>query len=338
MKLIIGALMCLAVATCGQKKNKTQVLWVSGIKTSCDKGTGIANCFLISKSDNLEEASWELFYSDIEDFNFEEGVLKQIEVGITKNEGLQAADQSAFNYKLIKVLSQQQDTRLQLAGDWQLESMANTDLKSEDSVQTLILNLSDMTVSGRAACNVFSGAIRQLGVERIGFDKLISTLSICEQQAAEDAYLGALRQVVAFKVEDTKLYFFNGAGTPVLTFTKMTKTKNSIRINDIWTAVRIDGYPLNRMVKVPRLEVNTKDLKIYGNDGCNTYFGTITDFTETAIAFTKIGASKMLCPDMEVPDRYKNALLEVKSYSFSKTLLILNDDNGKEVLAFIKGD
>ena len=102
--------------------------------------------------------------------------------------------------------------------------------------------------------------------------------------------------------------------------------------------MRIEGYPINRMVTVPRLEVNTSEMKIYGNDGCNDYFGTLKDLTETGLAIENIGSTRKMCPDMEIPERYKQALLKVRTYTFNEQILILKDANGNEMLAFMKVD
>ena len=117
---------------------------------------------------------------------------------------------------------------------------------------------------------------------------------------------------------------------------KTSDTENRNRIHDSWTVVRINGNPVNRMVKVPKLEINTAEMKVNGNDGCNTYFGSISELTNQAITLSNIGSTKMMCPAMEIPDSYLSAMLQVSKYDFQDDVLIMTDTNDRELLAFIK--
>jgi heat shock protein HslJ len=335
---VISVIVLFIFMSCSSKNEETSVFWISGFQPNCDKGAGSSYCLFISKSDDLQQENWELFYSTIEGFQFEEGFIKKVKVLATAQDDSVAADQSALRYTLVKELDKTEDSRLILAGDWELESMADQTLQTDHLAPSLTINLSGMKISGNAGCNTFNANIKELGLERISFGNMLNTLRICEAQSIEDAYLSAIQEVSSFKVKNTKLYLLDKDGKLKLTFSQMAKTKNRIRINDIWAAVRIDGYPINRMVKVPRFEVNTAEMKIYGNDGCNDYFGTIKDLTETGIAIENLGSTKKMCPDMEIPERYKQGLLKVKTYTFNERILILNDDNNNEVLAFMKAD
>jgi heat shock protein HslJ len=92
------------------------------------------------------------------------------------------------------------------------------------------------------------------------------------------------------------------------------------------------------MVTIPRLEINTAEMKFFGNDGCNDYFGGIRELTESKISLGNIGTTRKMCPDMEMPGRYQNAISKIEAYAFDKQYLILSDSAGNELLAFIKTD
>lgn len=119
---------------------------------------------------------------------------------------------------------------------------------------------------------------------------------------------------------------------------KIPGQSNKDRLNDVWAAVRIQGNPINRMVDVPRLEINISEMKIYGNDGCNNYFGSISELTENNITLKGLGGTKKMCANMEVPDRFNKALSKISSYRLDKQFLIFDDDDGNEILAFTKTD
>jgi heat shock protein HslJ len=161
---------------------------------------------------------------------------------------------------------------------------------------------------------------------------------MCAEDTIEDEYLNALGKVTSFKIDNLGLKLYDKEEQTVLIFKEYTKTDNKVRIHDIWSAVRIGGYPINRMVNVPRLEINTRDMKIYGNDGCNEYFGSILELTDNHMSIGAVGSTRKMCPEMETPQRYIGALSTVESYVFDKDILILRDGEGKEVLAFIKSD
>jgi heat shock protein HslJ len=339
MKRIVILFLCLLIlVSCTENKEQISSFWISGFKVSCDPGAGLTECLLVSGTDDLDNTDWELFYANIDGFTFEEGYLKKVKVDTKKPEGDIAADQSAFVYKLVEESEKKKDTRLLLQGDWQVESIKGQSKSPDSKALSLSFDLKDMKINGFAGCNSYQGSMKLIGLGGIVFGDLLNTLSICENLAIEDNYLGALREVKAFKVAHSKLYLQDKEGQSQLVFTKMDKTKNSIRINDIWSAVRIEGNPINRMVSVPRLEINTSEMKIYGNDGCNEYFGSISELTEKRIAVGNIGSTRKMCPDMEIPQRYNNALSKVEAYLFDKQILVFKDSEGNEVLAFMKAD
>lgn len=73
----------LALAAIGLQSCKTassNTLWVSGVKTECTAGAGTMQCLNIQNGEELDAQSWQNFYSDIKNFQFEEGYLKKIKV------------------------------------------------------------------------------------------------------------------------------------------------------------------------------------------------------------------------------------------------------------------
>jgi heat shock protein HslJ len=334
--LIVGVL--LTFLSCSSNKQKTTIYWVSGFKTTCDSGAGSSECLLISKEAGLKNAKWQNFYATIEGFQFEEGLIKKIEVLETQREEPVPADASSIHYEMIKELEQTPDPRTALNGEWEVDSVVGQPLSQNTISPTLSIQLSEMTVNGNGGCNSYRGTIATLGLETISFAELLNTLRICKDQAMEDAFLKALGQTAGYTVAENKMSLFDENKELQLVFNKMEKTKNAIRLNDIWIAVRINGHPINRMVETPRLEVNISEMRIFGSDGCNNYFGTIEDLSEDAITIGGIGSTRKMCPDMTLPERYNTALSKIKSYGFNERLLVFKDTDGNEVLAFIKTD
>ncbi|MEO0505601.1 MAG: META domain-containing protein [Bacteroidota bacterium] len=225
-----------------------------------------------------------------------------------------------------------------LQADWQLEKIEGEILNDSMTIPVLKIDLAERRLRGNSGCNTYTGSISNIGAEIMEFDKIAVTFKICPEANYEDQYMRLMNQVKTYEVNETKLVFKNDRNQVILDYAKVTGTKKSTRIHDIWSAVRIEGFPTNRMVTVPRLEVNTKEMKIYGNDGCNDYFGSIDSLTKDKITFGAIGSTRKMCQDMDIPNRYMNALNKSNNYNFDDNLLIITDTDNNEVLAFINVD
>lgn len=338
-KFVIVFSVIALVMSCNTNNKETSVIWVSGFKAKMDTDKGTSEQLLISKTESLENEKWEPLFSDIDGFVFEEGVLKKLEVLESKIESSNDnTDQNHHKFTLIKVLDTLSDHRLMLNKKWQLELLGSQIIKDSTNVPTLQFNLNDMSLSGHTGCNSYQGAIAQLGINTLEITNIAKTLRLCSDDTYEDKFMNLFNQVKSYDIEQSRLIFKDASGKPILAFSEEESTPNQVRIYDIWNAVRVGGYPINRMVTVPRFEVNTQDMKIYGNDGCNEYFGSITQLSNTAITIENIGSTRKMCPDMEFPERYMTALKQVKGYDFEENILILKNANDEEVLAFIKGD
>lgn len=225
-----------------------------------------------------------------------------------------------------------------LQADWQLEKIEGEILNDSMTIPTLKIDLAEMRLSGNSGCNTYTGSIAELGSENIGIGNIAVTFKLCPEANYEDQYMSLINQLKTYEVNETNLFFKNDKAKVILEYRKLTSTKKTTRIHDIWSAVRIDGFPINRMATIPRLEINTQDMKIYGNDGCNDYFASIVNLSETKISFGGIGSTRKMCRNMEIPERYMNALNKTNHYKFEDKFLILFDTENKEILAFMKGD
>ena len=79
-------------------------------------------------------------------------------------------------------------------------------------------------------------------------------------------------------------------------------------------------------------------MKVFGNNSCNNYTAEIKEVSDTQIVFGNIASTKKMCRKMEVADRFDKAISKVSAYKIDGLNLILLDNNGEEVLAFLKGD
>ena len=110
------------------------------------------------------------------------------------------------------------------------------------------------------------------------------------------------------------------------------------RLNDIWIVKRINGNAINESDYRPSLEVNLKENKIYGSDGCNNYQGNITKASEINIAFGPLASTRKMCQDMTIASAYNNAIKKIESYKLEGIELTLLNAEDQELLVFYKGD
>lgn len=339
-KFVIVFSVIALVMSCNTNNKETSVIWVSGYKTNCDMGAGKSTCLIVSKQESLDNQKWEFFYANIEGFEFEEGQLQKVEVKEQQLNGEDmAADKSNISYQLVKLLEKKPDNRIALQSEWQLEKMNGEALIDSMTIPTLVIDLLEMRLSGNSGCNSYTGSISELGLNNISMSEMAKTLKLCPEANYEDEYMDLLKKVKTYVVDKTNLNFKDVDGKVLLQYRKLNKTKNEVRIHDVWSAVRIEGNPINRMVTVPRIEFNTTEMKFYGNDGCNEYFGPITELSKENIILGDIGSTRKMCPDMEFPQRYISALKNIVQYKFTDdNILVFFNKEKEEVLAFMKVD
>ena len=76
--------------------------------------------------------------------------------------------------------------------------------------------------------------------------------------------------------------------------------------------------------------------KVSGNNGCNTYFSSITKVSKKSFTFTDFGQTRMACLEMNIPDAFIKNLEAVTSYSLSNNTLKLYNSHNENILSFTK--
>jgi heat shock protein HslJ len=100
---------------------------------------------------------------------------------------------------------------------------------------------------------------------------------------------------------------------------RFNTSQDVFKLQDIWVLeeINFNGLPLElnyNAIKRPMLELHVNERKIYGNDSCNSIFGSIETLDKAAISFGKIGGTMMACPNMTISTAYLNTLQQVRSY------------------------
>jgi heat shock protein HslJ len=89
-------------------------------------------------------------------------------------------------------------------------------------------------------------------------------------------------------------------------------------IHGDWVAEEIQGVDQQVLESIeeeerPSLEIRLSEKKYGGSDGCNRYFGSITEAKGSSLRFGQAAGTMMACPDMELPQSFLDALERVHS-------------------------
>lgn len=113
------------------------------------------------------------------------------------------------------------------------------------------------------------------------------------------------------------------------------------RLHDIWAVTHINGQAIpsnSQTIQTPSMEINTQTMRVMGTDGCNQYQGSIDDLSATEIEFDDLISTRKMCVDMTVPTQFQRAMDDTDRYQLNQLTLTFLDDNGREVLRFLKVD
>jgi len=118
------------------------------------------------------------------------------------------------------------------------------------------------------------------------------------------------------------------------------QTDAKLRLNDIWALESIQGEKLVLADgdRRPQLEIQLRDMRLMGNDGCNRLFASINYLDDEKITFGPIGGTRMFCHPMALPDNFNQQLNQVSGYTLKSLILSFFDAEGKELLKFRKID
>lgn len=112
-------------------------------------------------------------------------------------------------------------------------------------------------------------------------------------------------------------------------------TGKSVDISGEWNVVSVKGEQVEGN---PYIGFNLAEGRIYGNAGCNRIMGgvEVDSVNPGKIGFTGVGATRMMCPDMETEQKVLEALNEVAGYQASSAGVELTDKDGNVLMSLEK--
>ncbi|MFI3262327.1 MAG: META domain-containing protein [Rikenellaceae bacterium] len=114
------------------------------------------------------------------------------------------------------------------------------------------------------------------------------------------------------------------------------KSKNPLTLSsNSWTLIE-----LNSNQKITRddsnsfvMSFNNEDKQVNGRAQCNNFFGGYEILPQNKIKFGHMGATKAMCPNMQLEDDFLKTISEVDSFTIDGDALLLQT-NGEVVMIF----
>ena len=114
------------------------------------------------------------------------------------------------------------------------------------------------------------------------------------------------------------------------------KPDTPLQLQGEWNLQTLRGVAPATSIHLPTLEIDLKENRISGNGGCNNYFASIEHYSSTALSFSAIGATRILCLSDNIENAYFQTLQEVATYKIQENSLSLLNKQGEEVVKMIK--
>lgn len=109
-----------------------------------------------------------------------------------------------------------------------------------------------------------------------------------------------------------------------------TKNKSLTLTDKYWRLTTLNDLAISKDPAATRemhMILKQEGLKINGNAGCNSFFGTFELKANNGISFGKLGSTMMACKDMQLESQFLEALTKANIYSINGNQLSLLKDN-----------
>ena len=297
-----------------QAESEIVRMFVGPEKVTCE-GAGPQECYLVKEN---PEDEWELFYNQIEGFNYEPGFDYEIEVEVTPVEN-PPADGSSLQYTWIRTLNKQQNP------DYQPEA--------EEVVWIVGPELVDCVGVGPQKCMLI-------------------------KENPEDDWQYFYSSIDGFDYEEGNVYVIRVLVEPVanppadgssLKYTlievieqqpvEVTNMSSAATFeNTLWSLAALT-YPdgtVNDLVPETKITIQFAGGEFNGNGGCNGYFGSY-ELDGEMITLGPIGSTQKLCLPEEINTQesaYFAQLGTVTQIALSENILLMLNADGNAIFVF----
>lgn len=109
------------------------------------------------------------------------------------------------------------------------------------------------------------------------------------------------------------------------------------QLHGSWELISISGTdiqvsPGQDGITQPVLDIQVEEMKYTGNDGCNSFMGSITQVDGKRLVFGLAAGTRRMCMEMDLPDQFMRKLEQVNNYKIKNQTLMLYKEDGKELM------
>ncbi|HET6444162.1 MAG TPA: META domain-containing protein [candidate division Zixibacteria bacterium] len=281
-----------------EELSKTPVTFTTVIvgpeQVECE-GEGPQLCYQV-KTD--PDGEWQLFYSQIEGFDYEPGHEYELVVAEIPVQNPPAGG-SSIQYLLVEEVSKtpaviEEEEQAQVTSTiWAATSIRGQSVLEGSGV---VMGIAPGRIGGFSGCNTYFGPV-EVDRNKVSVGPLSSTRVACAEElmTQESEYLAALDSAATVEIDGDQMTVFDDSGEIVLTFVNVEPLPLE---GTAWELTTYNNGE-NAMVSVHAdtfVSANFDDGDISGSAGCNNYFGTY-EATEDTIAIGPLASTMMLCPD-----------------------------------------
>jgi heat shock protein HslJ len=123
---------------------------------------------------------------------------------------------------------------------------------------------------------------------------------------------------------------------------KKSATGSASIVGKYWKLVELNGVTVqsaDQLKREPHMILNASENKVNGNSGCNSFFGSFELQAGNVITFSKIGSTRMACPNeiMQGEHQLLQVLEMTNKFSLENGTLILLKADMSPLAKFVVG-
>ncbi len=302
---------------------------------------GISSCSVFKPSSNSEGSGKGLQGWVESEVNGVEKDAKNIKNEVGKEAKSTKADTEKAMAKAEEKLQKIADLQKEgaLSGDWAIENVLGKKAVGETAPFIKFVP-NEKRIYGNNGCNIINGVYTTNYVDKtISFGNLATTMMLCAESNITDAEIGeALGLTVRYTVEGSEdsesiLKFYDAGGREVMELMH----RDFHFLDGTWGVIAIDGEEVN--IEGMKVALDVDEKKMHGNTGCNIINGELETDMDAAnsISFSKIGMTRMACPNSGWETRMTMALEEaVTAKKIGADEIEFIGSNGKQVMLLKK--
>lgn len=205
-----------------------------------------------------------------------------------------------------------------LTGEWNITGINGTSVKTSAGEETPYIGFDTRngTVNGFAGCNRIMGSFdKNAAPGTISLSKMGATRMMCPDMSLENSLLTALSSVKGYALDRSGNLLLTGQdGKTLVTLAKRPGAQGMETLLGKWEIVELNDSVLVRNPDEPyTLEFEGTDSTFIAQTGCNNVGGKF-NAEYTAVSFSDIMQTRMMCPDMTVENYLVKTLPGITSF------------------------